>query len=162
MQQYLDIKERHKDQTRKQGTPYYLHPLEVCNILKEKGFPPEYQIVGLFHDLLEDTDTTIDEIRELSNDKVTEAVQLLTKENGYIMSEYMDRIKKNHIARMVKIADRIHNLSESHLASLEFQKKYIKETKEWFIPLAKDTIFEEDLNNILLAQEKRLYENRLL
>ena len=50
---------------------------------------------------------------------------------------------------MVKLADRIHNLSESPNASKEFQDKYIKETKEWFIDLAKGTVFEEDLYTVL-------------
>ena len=50
---------------------------------------------------------------------------------------------------MVKIADRIHNLSEAYLASKLFQLKYIKETEEWFIDLAKGTVFEKELNEVL-------------
>ena len=65
------------------------------------------------------------------------------------MAEYIENIKVNRMARMVKIADRIHNLSEASKASKEFQEKYIKETKEWFIDLAKGTVFEEDLNREL-------------
>lgn len=143
------MKEKHGDQKRKQGTPYYTHPLAVANLLKEKGFPIEYQIAGLFHDLLEDTDATVEEIIKLSNEDVAEAVRLVTKTEGYVMSEYVGNIKLNEMARMVKLADRIHNLSESPNASREFQAKYIKETKEWYIDLAKGTVFEEDLNNEL-------------
>ncbi len=88
------IKEKHKGQKRKQGTPYYLHPVEVSIMLKEKGFPIEYQIVGLFHDLLEDTDTSYDEILKLTNSEIANAVKLLTKEEGYNMSEYISRIKR--------------------------------------------------------------------
>ena len=47
------MKQKHEGQTRLQGTPYYTHPLAVANMLKEKGFPIEYQLAGLFHDLLE-------------------------------------------------------------------------------------------------------------
>lgn len=104
---------------------------------------------GLFHDLLEDTDATYEEIEKLSNARIAEAVKLLTKEPGYIMQNYIERIKNNYIAKMVKLADRIHNLSEAKLASIDFQVKYIKETEEWFIDLAKDTIFENDLKNVL-------------
>lgn len=143
------IKEKHKNQKRKQGTPYYLHPLEVSIILKEKGFSETYQIVGLFHDLIEDTETTYEEILELTNEEIANAVKLLTKEKGYVMKEYINRIKQNKIARIVKIADRIHNLSETHLASEKFQERYIKETEEWFIDLAKDTVLEENLNKEL-------------
>ncbi len=152
------IKQKHAGQKRKQGTPYYTHPLAVANLLKEKGFSIEYQIAGLFHDLLEDTDATLQEIIELSNEKVAEAVRLVTKTDGYVMSEYIKNIKENEMAKIVKLADRIHNLSESPNASKEFQDKYIKETKEWFIDLAKGTVFEEDLymvlNNLIKIYEE--------
>lgn len=104
---------------------------------------------GLFHDLLEDTDATYEEIEKLSNAKIAEAVKLLTKESGYIMKNYIERIKNNDIAKMVKLADRIHNLSEAKLASIDFQVNYIKETEDWFIDLAKGTTFENDLKNVL-------------
>lgn len=151
IEKYIEyMKEKHEGQMRKQGTPYYLHPLEVSNILKEKGFPIEYQIVGLFHDLLEDTNTTYEEIKRISNEEIAKSVELLTKKTGYVMKQYIENIKNNDIAKMVKLADRIHNLSEAHYGSKEFQNKYIKETEEWFIDLAKGTVFENDLNNVLL------------
>lgn len=143
------IKEKHKGQKRIQGTPYYLHPLEVSNILDKKGFSKEYQIVGLFHDLLEDTDVTYEDILKITNTEIAEAVKLVTKEKGYVMSEYIQRIMENDIARMVKLADRIHNLSETHLAPAKFQERYIKETEEWFMELAARTVFEEDIKKIL-------------
>lgn len=143
------IEKKHKGQTRKQGTPYYLHPLEVSRILAKKGFSKEYQIAGLFHDLLEDTDTTYEEILEVSNLEIAEAVKSVTKEKGYVMAEYMARIMQNDMARMVKLADRVHNLSEAHLASEKFREKYIKETEEWFMDLALGTVFEEELRSVL-------------
>lgn len=143
------MKEKHKGQTRKQGTPYYTHPLEVSNILKRKGFSEKYQIVALFHDLLEDTDTTFEEIEKMTDLETANAVRLLTKENGYIMKEYIERINENEIAKNVKLADRLHNLIEVHYGSKEFQEKYIKETEEWFINLAKHTIFENEINKTL-------------
>ncbi len=156
------IKQKHSGQKRKQGTPYYTHPVAVAELLKEKGFSLEYQIAGLFHDLLEDTDATIEEIINLSNKDVAEAVKLVTKIEGYIMKDYIENIKMNDMAKMVKLADRIHNLSESSSGSYEFQEKYIKETKDWFIDLAKGTVFEEELNaelnNLILYHEKQRKE----
>lgn len=143
------IKKKHDGQKRMQGTPYYTHPLQVAKILKDKGSSEDYQIVGLFHDLLEDTDTTYNDILKLSNKTIADAVKLLTKEDGYIMKQYIDRIENNEMAKMVKLADRLHNISETHLASEEFKQKYIKETIEWYLPLAKDTVFEEDLKQEL-------------
>jgi rRNA pseudouridine-1189 N-methylase Emg1 (Nep1/Mra1 family) len=52
----------------------------VSNILKEKGFSDDYQLVGLFHDLLEDTSVTYSELLKLSNKEIADAVKLLTKE----------------------------------------------------------------------------------
>lgn len=143
------MKEKHKGQKRKQGTPYYTHPLEVSNILKNKGFNVEFQIAGLFHDLLEDTDITYDDILAITNENIANCVMLVTKEKGYNMEDYIERIRKNEMARMVKLADRIQNLSELKYTDEGFKKKYIAETKFWFISLAKDTVFEDDLNNIL-------------
>ena len=143
------MKKKHGNQKRKQGTPYYTHPLAVAKLLKEKGFPVEYQLAGLFHDLIEDTNATYEEIIALSNEDVAEAVRLVTKTDGYVMDEYIGNIKTNNMARMVKIADRIHNLSEAPNASREFQAKYIKETNKWYVGLAEGTVFEEDLNRVL-------------
>ena len=153
------MKLKHGNQKRKQGTPYYLHPLAVAKMLKEKGFSEDYQIAGLFHDLIEDTDATCEEIKNISNENIVEAVKLLTKTKGYVMSEYIGNIEKNDIAKMVKLADRIHNLSEAIFASKEFQKKYIKETKEWFINLAKNTVFENDLKEVLNKVKMNLENN---
>lgn len=75
------------------------------------------------------------------------------------MKDYIERIKNNDIAKIVKLADRIHNLSETNLASTDFQLKYIKETEDWFIDLAKDTIFENDLNNVLDNLKVQLENN---
>lgn len=150
------MKEKHKGQTRKQGTPYYTHPLEVSNILKNKGFSEKYQIVGLFHDLLEDTNTTFEEIKVLTDSETAIAVKLLTKEPGYIMKEYIENISHNEIAKNVKLADRLHNLIEVHYGNEMFQRKYIKETEEWFINLAKDTVFENEINEILLKTKKNV------
>lgn len=148
------IKGKHGNQKRRQGTPYYLHPVMVSNILKEKGFSDDYQLVGLFHDLLEDTSATYSELLKLSNKEIADAVKLLTKEDGYDIDEYISRIKNNDIAKMVKLADRLHNLSEVHLTDKDFQNKYIDETEKWYIPLAKGTIFENDIKNVLVKLKK--------
>lgn len=157
------IIKKHSGQTRKHGAPYYIHPLAVRNILDRKGFPIEYQIAGLFHDLIEDTDTTYEDIQKISNTRIADAVKLVSKEKGYEMDKYIERIKENQMARMVKLADRCHNLSETHLASETFQEKYIQETEKWYLDLAKDTVFEEDikselakLKNLKIQNEKEL------
>ncbi len=140
------VKEKHFGQKRIQGTQYYTHPIAVYNMLKENGFDEEYLFVGLFHDLLEDTDTTYEEILSLTNKNIADAVLLLTKNKGYIMDEYISRINTNNVAKIVKLADRIHNLREGIFANKKFQEKYILETEKYFLELSKNTIFENDLN----------------
>ena len=146
IKEYVKIK--HGKQRRKQGTPYYLHPYAVAEILKNKGFDEEYQATGLLHDILEDTNGKQEEISSLSNNKVLQAVLLVTKEKDYNMQDYITRIEKNDIAKMVKLADRYHNLKESLLTKPSFKKKYIKETEKWYIKMAEGTCFEEDIKEV--------------
>ena len=72
------------------------------------------------------------------------------------MKNYISNINKNELARMVKLSDRLHNLKEGIYASKIWRLKYIKETKKYFIPLAKNTPFEEDINIALKELIKSL------
>ena len=98
---------KHEGQTRKEGTPYITHPIAVADIVRGWGYGQDYILTAYFHDLLEDTDATPEEIERIGGKKVLEAVSLLTKEDGYNPSEYIERIKVNPIAKVVKSADRI-------------------------------------------------------
>lgn len=123
--------EKHSGQFRKGGDPYIVHPIAVGEYVKDKGI--DYRLAGLFHDLLEDTDATEEEILSHSNEKVLEAVKLLTKTEGYVMEEYIGAIKQNDIAFAVKNADRLHNLRSAFCTSEEFKRKYVLETVDWFL-----------------------------
>lgn len=156
------VMRKHGKQKRIQGTPYYLHPFAVADMLKNKGYDLDYQIVGLFHDLLEDTETTYEELLELSNVKIIDVVKLLTKEENYQMEDYINKIKQNEIAKIVKLADRVHNLSEAHFASNKWINKYIIETKQWYLKMSEDTLFEEDLIKTLEKLEKYIVDNSIV
>lgn len=137
-QQKLDLAleyatKKHNGQLRKGGEPYIVHPIAVCEYVKSKGFGLDYQITALFHDLLEDTDATEEEIFELSNEAVLEAVKLLTKQDGYVMADYIAKIKQNPIAFAVKTGDRLHNLHSAFCTSEDFKRRYILETVDWFL-----------------------------
>ena len=125
--------EKHEGQYRKGGEPYVTHPIAVSEMLRENGYGTDYQIAGLFHDLLEDTDATEAEIEELGGKKALEAVKLLTKKKGYVMSEYVAGIKANPIAFAVKAADRLHNLKSAFVASEDFRRRYILESIDWYM-----------------------------
>jgi len=153
--------DRHGVQLRKEGLPYITHPITVANTLSKKGYGVEYIITALFHDLLEDTATTYEEIVQWCeyhlkdpsfSQKIPEAVDILTT-RGKKNPAYFERIRKNKIARIVKLVDRFHNLTTMKGLSKEWQKKYIVETKDYIIPLAKGTNFDEEIEKLLLKRE---------
>ena len=131
-------KEKHKGQKRIGGDDYITHPIAVCEIVKSQGFDERYQIAALFHDLLEDTDATEEEILQYGSPEILEAVKLLTKEKGYDMAEYISSIKQNPIAFAVKAADRLHNLQCAIVTDEEFKRKYILETVDWYMDFSPD------------------------
>lgn len=124
---------KHKGQRRIGGADYITHPIAVCEIVKNQGFGEDYQITALFHDLLEDTSATEQEILQFGNEEILTAVKLLTKQKGYVMVDYIGAIKENQMALVVKTADRLHNLECAVITSNEFKKKYILETVEWYL-----------------------------
>ena len=131
-------KAKHKGQKRIGGDDYITHPIAVSEIVKSQGFDESYQITALFHDLLEDTDTTEEEILKYGSPEILEAVKLLTKKKGYDMAEYINTIKQNPIAFAVKAADRLHNLQCAIITDEEFKRKYILETIDWYLDFSPD------------------------
>lgn len=132
--------QKHKGQKRIGGDDYITHPIAVCQMVFDKGLGEDYQITALFHDLLEDTDATEEEILRLGGKNVLTAVKLLTKHKGYVMAEYIEGIKGNDIAFAVKIADRLHNLNSAFETSMEFKRKYILETLDWYLDFSPEIV----------------------
>ena len=129
---------KHAGQKRVGGKDYITHPVAVCEMIKEQGYGEDYQLAAIFHDLLEDTDATEEEILSLSSETVLTAVKLLTKEKGYDMQSYVGAIKNNPIAFVVKGADRLHNLRCALVTSEAFKRKYVIETVEWYLDFSSE------------------------
>ncbi len=106
--------EKHRDQKRRDGSPYIYHPLNAARIVKNAGFGYAYQIAAVLHDILEDTDTT-EEMLGIFGPEVVRAVVLLTRPEGADETEYLSALKKDPVAAVVKSADKIDNLSDSVL-----------------------------------------------
>lgn len=123
---------KHEGQFRIGGAPYITHPVTVARWLCQQGYDEDYQIAGLFHDLLEDTDATEAEIEHFGGRAVLQAVKLLAKEEGYVMADYVLRVKQNPMAYAVKAADRLHNLQCAVVADESFRRKYVLESAEWY------------------------------
>lgn len=99
---------RHAGQYDRGGNPYILHPLKVMYYLKSDD--EELQCIALAHDLVEDTDTTYAELREMGfTDRIVQGIAALTKVPGETYDEYKLRVKANPDAIKVKMADLRHN-----------------------------------------------------
>lgn len=125
--------EKHKGQFRIGGLPYISHPTAVAEIVREQGYDVNVQITALFHDLLEDTDATEEEIEKLGGKRVLKAVKLLTKAKGYRMEDYVSKIKSNPVAYAVKGADRLHNLRCAVCTNDDFKRRYVLETLDYYM-----------------------------
>jgi (p)ppGpp synthase/HD superfamily hydrolase len=130
--------QKHKGQKRIGGEDYITHPIAVCEMVKAQGYGEDFQIAALFHDLLEDTDVTENEILQYGNQDVLAAVLLLTKKKGCDMAQYIGGIKGNEIAFVVKSADRLHNLQSAMAVGPDFKRKYILETVNWYLDFSLD------------------------
>ena len=125
---------KHDGQFRIGGKAYITHPIAVAEMVKAQGHSIDYQITALFHDLLEDTDATENELMQNGgNAEIVEAVRLLTKREDLPMHDYVSAIKQNQMAFTVKCADRLHNLRCATCASEEFKREYVKSTKKWYL-----------------------------
>ncbi|MFT3786148.1 MAG: HD domain-containing protein [Tepidisphaeraceae bacterium] len=97
----------HREDSDKQGGPYILHPMRVMLCVQcPPGTNDEARIVAMLHDVVEDTDTTLDDIRaEGFSEAVVHALSLVTHDKGSSYADYVVRAKQNPIARAVKLAD---------------------------------------------------------
>jgi len=139
-------KEAHKLQRRKTGAPYVIHPIAVAMIAAEElKLDVNSVICAFLHDVVEDTDHTLDEIRERFGDDVAFLVDVVTKKkrNQYKMSKQVDNYKQlldslNYDIRalMVKIADRLHNMRTLSSMRPDKQMKIAGETDYFYAPLA--------------------------
>lgn len=120
--------EAHKEQKDKGGMPYVYHPFRVASKMDDEFST----CVALLHDVVEDTSTTIADLRAMGFPRaVTEALALMTHDKTVPYMDYVLKIKTNEIATKVKLADLADNSDLSRLesvteADLERVKKYQK------------------------------------
>lgn len=107
--------EFHHGQTDKLGKPYIIHVVNVAfNV--SRGLP---QIVALLHDIVEDTDCSLEFIREEFGNAVADAVDAITKREGENYMVYLHRVRSNGLAREVKLADIGDNCAETRMEALD-------------------------------------------
>ena len=112
--------EAHKEQKDKGGLPYVYHPFHLA----EQMTSEEAVVVALLHDVVEDTDRSLDDIRAQGfPERVIDALALLTHDKTTPYFDYVARVKTNPIAREVKLADLEHNADLSRLDKVEEKDK---------------------------------------
>lgn len=121
----------HKGQRDKGGNPYILHPIAVMNRVETI----EEKIVAVLHDVIEDTEVTLEQLREQGfSEEIIEAIHLLTRSEKDSYEEFIEKTIKNRISKNVKIADinenmnlaRINELTEIDYKRLEKYRKALE------------------------------------
>ncbi len=143
---YLFAKDAHKDQRRKSGEPYIMHPLAVARIVaNELGLGANPIIAAFLHDVVEDTEYTIEDIKERYGDDVAFLVNVVTKKKKkqYESSKQIDNYKQmlaslhyDIRALLIKLADRLHNMRTLSSMRPDKQMKIAGETDYFYAPLA--------------------------
>lgn len=116
----------HYGQTDRSDVPYIFHPLRVMEAVRKAGYSLTHQIVAVLHDVVEDTEASIDEVELYFGFDVADAVAAITRlDDEKYFSEYLPRVLDNSIARVVKYFDAQDNSSRSGTLPGE-EKKYAK------------------------------------
>ena len=138
---------KHAEQKRRSGEPYIIHPTQVAYILAQMKMDEETLAAAFLHDVVEDTDTTLQQLREQFGAKVTMLVDGVTKlgKIEYISKEerQIENYRKMFLAMaqdirvvIIKLADRLHNMRTMKYMPVYKQQSISKETLEIYAPLA--------------------------
>ena len=172
---YVFAMKKHGAQLRASGDPYYSHPVEVAGILTKFKLDSASIIAGLLHDTVEDTDTTVEEVKSLFGEQVAQLVDGLTKlamiEQKSADKKQAENFRKLLLAMsedirvlLIKLADRLHNMRTLHfLKKPEKRARIAKETLDIYAPLAERIGMQEiksELEGIAFAElHKEAYDS---
>ena len=145
---YKIAKEAHKDQVRKSGEPYIIHPLWVGIILADLEMDKETIVAGMLHDAVEDTDMTLDDITKEFGEEVALLVDGVTKLGQLSYSQDKLEVQAENLRKMflamakdirviiIKLADRLHNMRTLEFMTPAKQQEKARETMDIYAPIA--------------------------
>jgi GTP pyrophosphokinase len=137
----------HQGQVRRSGEPYLIHPLEVAGILTKMKLDVATVATGLLHDTIEDTLTTLEEVKEHFGDEIAHLVDGVTKISQISFQtreeQQAENFRKMILAMvkdikviLIKLADRLHNMRTLHFLDPQKQREIAQETLEIYAPIA--------------------------
>ena len=144
---YEYAKQAHANQKRASGEPYFIHPCAVADILIDLGLDAATIAAALLHDVIEDTESTAEDIRAEFGEEVLTLVGSVTKLEKIVFKskedENAENFRKIFVAMakdvrviIIKLADRLHNMRSLNFLSHERQQRMANETLDIFAPLA--------------------------
>ena len=142
---YEVAKDKHQTQLRRSGEPYITHPLAVTQILANLGMTPPTLCAGLLHDTVEDTDYSLDQLRDDFGDEIALLVDGVTKLDKvkYGQAAQAETTRKMVVAMardirvlVIKLCDRLHNMRTLQFLPEAKQQTKARETLEIYAPLA--------------------------
>ena len=144
---YKFANEKHDGIKRKSGEPYIIHPVAISKILIDNSMDYSTIMAGLLHDVVEDTEVSIEEIKERFGETVAKLVDGVTKLDEFKVNakDMTEEESMKHLLLamgndirviFIKLADRLHNMKTVEFLKREKQIKMAKETQDLFIPIA--------------------------
>lgn len=143
---YRFAAEKHTHQKRQSGEPYIIHPIQVAGILCEYSLDQDSIIAAILHDTVEDTDTSLEDVKELFGSEVSELVDGLTKIGKIKFRSKQEKLAENFrkmvlaMAKdlrviIIKLCDRLHNMRTLGCLPAEKRNRIASETMDIYAPL---------------------------
>ena len=135
-------KKYHGNQKRKSGEPYYTHPLEVAYMISDHKLKTDLIVASILHDIIEDTEVTVEMIEGTFGQRIAEMVDMLTRDRPDGSKLSVEEILNNayHLrdkeVLLIKLFDRLHNIQTIDSVGAEKAKQTINETVKQFITLS--------------------------